>query len=64
MQGHNVILLSNHQTEADPAVMALLLEHTHPYLAENLVQDFYLVSHMFNFNFNFKRSSVFYLLVF
>jgi glycerol-3-phosphate O-acyltransferase len=37
MQGHNVILLSNHQTEADPAVMALLLEHTHPYLAENLV---------------------------
>lgn len=36
-QGHNVILLANHQTEADPAVMALLLEHSHPYLAENLV---------------------------
>jgi len=35
-EGHNVILLSNHQTEADPAVMALLLEHSHPYLAENL----------------------------
>ncbi|KAG0624325.1 hypothetical protein M758_3G239800 [Ceratodon purpureus] len=35
-EGHNVILLSNHQTEADPAVMALLLEQTHPYLAENL----------------------------
>lgn len=35
-EGHNVIFLSNHQTEADPAVMALLLEHSHPYLAENL----------------------------
>ena len=35
--GHNVVLLSNHQTEADPAVIALLLEHSHPYLAENLV---------------------------
>ena len=61
MQGHNVILLSNHQTEADPAVMALLLEHTHPYLAENLVWDFYLVSHEFNFECSL---SVFYLLVF
>lgn len=36
-EGHNVILLANHQTEADPAVMALLLEHSHPYLAENLI---------------------------
>jgi glycerol-3-phosphate O-acyltransferase len=35
-QGENVILLSNHQTEADPAVIALLLETTHPFLAENL----------------------------
>ncbi|GAQ86900.1 Glycerol-3-Phosphate Acyltransferase [Klebsormidium nitens] len=34
--GHNVVLLSNHQTEADPAVIALLLEHSHPFLAENL----------------------------
>lgn len=32
-----MILLSNHQTEADPAVIALLLETTHPFLAENLV---------------------------
>lgn len=36
--GHNVVLLSNHQTEADPAVIALLLEHSHPFLAENLVR--------------------------
>ncbi|KAL2619871.1 hypothetical protein R1flu_000076 [Riccia fluitans] len=35
-QGHNVFLFANHQTEADPAVMALLLESSHPYLAENL----------------------------
>ncbi|CAM6066071.1 unnamed protein product [Sphagnum tenellum] len=35
-RGENVILLSNHQTEADPAVIALLLETTHPFLAENL----------------------------
>ncbi|BBN15444.1 glycerol-3-phosphate O-acyltransferase [Marchantia polymorpha subsp. ruderalis] len=35
-QGHNVFLFANHQTEADPAVMALLLETSHPYLAENL----------------------------
>jgi glycerol-3-phosphate O-acyltransferase len=34
--GNNVVLLSNHQTEADPAVMALLLEHSHPFLAENM----------------------------
>nr|GME00063.1 glycerol-3-phosphate acyltransferase, chloroplastic [Ipomoea batatas] len=36
-KGENVILISNHQTEADPAVIALLLESTHPYLAENLI---------------------------
>ncbi|KAL3681948.1 hypothetical protein R1sor_024904 [Riccia sorocarpa] len=35
-QGHNVFLFANHQTEADPAVMALLLESSHTYLAENL----------------------------
>ncbi|CAM6094517.1 unnamed protein product [Calypogeia fissa] len=35
-QGHNVFLFANHQTEADPAVMALLLEQSHPHLAENL----------------------------
>ncbi|XP_015574486.1 glycerol-3-phosphate acyltransferase, chloroplastic isoform X2 [Ricinus communis] len=36
-QGHNIILMSNHQTEADPAVIALLLEKTNPYIAENLI---------------------------
>ncbi|XP_039007922.1 glycerol-3-phosphate acyltransferase, chloroplastic-like [Hibiscus syriacus] len=36
-QGHNVILISNHQTEADPAVIALLLEKTNPHIAENLI---------------------------
>lgn len=36
-QGENIILMSNHQTEADPAVIALLLESTNPRLAENLI---------------------------
>ncbi|XP_031393131.1 glycerol-3-phosphate acyltransferase, chloroplastic isoform X2 [Punica granatum] len=35
-QGHNVVFISNHQTEADPAVIALLLEMTHPYIVENM----------------------------
>ncbi|KAK9928048.1 hypothetical protein M0R45_025202 [Rubus argutus] len=35
-QGHNIILISNHQTEADPAVIALLLETTNPHLAEKM----------------------------
>ncbi|WOG90055.1 hypothetical protein DCAR_0209296 [Daucus carota subsp. sativus] len=35
-QGDNVILISNHQTEADPAVIALLLESTHPYIGEGV----------------------------
>ncbi|KAL3681949.1 hypothetical protein R1sor_024905 [Riccia sorocarpa] len=35
-QGHNVILFSNHQSEADPAVMALLLDFCHPYLSEKM----------------------------
>ncbi|XP_042514129.1 glycerol-3-phosphate acyltransferase ATS11, chloroplastic isoform X2 [Macadamia integrifolia] len=35
-QGHNVILISNHQTEADPAVIALLLETTSPHIAEKI----------------------------
>lgn len=36
-QGHNVVLISNHQTEADPAVIALLLEKTNPHVAESLI---------------------------
>ncbi|XP_054824402.1 glycerol-3-phosphate acyltransferase, chloroplastic-like [Prosopis cineraria] len=35
-QGHNIILVSNHQTEADPAVIALLLETACPYIAESM----------------------------
>lgn len=37
LQGHNIILFSNHQTEADPAIFALLLERTNPQIAESLV---------------------------
>ncbi|URD87238.1 glycerol-3-phosphate acyltransferase, partial [Musa troglodytarum] len=36
-QGHNIVLFSNHQTEADPPLIALLLERTNPYLAEKLI---------------------------
>ncbi|KAL9246959.1 hypothetical protein vseg_020437 [Gypsophila vaccaria] len=36
-QGHNIILMSNHQSEADPAVIAWLLEKTNPHIAENLI---------------------------
>ncbi|XP_044501279.1 glycerol-3-phosphate acyltransferase ATS12, chloroplastic-like isoform X2 [Mangifera indica] len=35
-QGHNIILISNHQTEADPAIIALLLESANSHIAENL----------------------------
>ncbi|CAL9091274.1 unnamed protein product [Musa textilis] len=35
-QGHNIILFSNHQTEADPALIALLLERTNLYFAEKM----------------------------
>lgn len=37
MQGHNIVLISNHQSEADPAVIELLLETRHPHIAENMV---------------------------
>ncbi|EIE18809.1 glycerol-3-phosphate O-acyltransferase [Coccomyxa subellipsoidea C-169] len=36
-RGDNVIMLANHQTEADPAVWALLLEKTHPSLATGVI---------------------------
>ncbi|GMJ16044.1 ACYLTRANSFERASE 1 [Hibiscus trionum] len=36
-QGHNVVLISNHQSEADPAIIALLLEKTNPHIAENII---------------------------
>ncbi|XP_058191542.1 glycerol-3-phosphate acyltransferase, chloroplastic [Rhododendron vialii] len=35
-QGHNIVLISNHQSEADPAVIELLLEARHPHIAENM----------------------------
>ena len=35
--GENVILLANHQSEADPGVWALMLERRFPELAENIV---------------------------
>ncbi|KAG8084250.1 hypothetical protein GUJ93_ZPchr0010g7873 [Zizania palustris] len=34
--GHNVVLMSNHQTEADPAIIALLLERSNPWISENI----------------------------
>ncbi|WVZ57789.1 hypothetical protein U9M48_008131 [Paspalum notatum var. saurae] len=36
-QGHNVVLMSNHQTEADPAIISLLLEKTNPWISENII---------------------------
>jgi len=36
-RGENVILLANHQTEPDPQVISLLLEKTHPELAEKMI---------------------------
>lgn len=36
-KGENVILLANHQTEADPQIISLLLERTHPQLAEQII---------------------------
>lgn len=36
-QGKNAILLANHQTEADPQAIHLLLENTHPKLAEDMI---------------------------
>ncbi|GER34646.1 glycerol-3-phosphate acyltransferase [Striga asiatica] len=36
-QGENVILISNHQTEADPAIISLLLESSNPFIAENMI---------------------------
>ena len=35
--GDNVVLMANHQTEADPAVWALLVEAKFPEMARNLI---------------------------
>ncbi|XP_028952304.1 glycerol-3-phosphate acyltransferase, chloroplastic-like isoform X1 [Malus domestica] len=45
-QGHNIFLISNHQTEADPAVIALLLESTNPHLAEKMFLDLVLQTYI------------------
>ena len=34
LAGENVVMIANHQSEADPAVFALLLEKAFPRLAE------------------------------
>ena len=36
-KGENVILFANHQTEPDPQVISILLEKTHPQLAEEMI---------------------------
>ncbi|KAL8254468.1 hypothetical protein R6Q59_032689 [Mikania micrantha] len=36
-QGENVILISNHQTEADPVIISLLLENTCPHISETTI---------------------------
>lgn len=36
-KGENIILLGNHQTEPDPQAISLLLEKTHPRLAEEMI---------------------------
>lgn len=36
-QGDNVIFLANHQTEADPQAISLLLEKSHPLLADDMI---------------------------
>lgn len=36
-QGDNVILLANHQTELDPQAISILLEKTHPRIAEEMI---------------------------
>ncbi|KAL9249965.1 Glycerol-3-phosphate acyltransferase, chloroplastic-like protein [Drosera capensis] len=35
-QGHNIVFISNHQTEADPAIISLLLEKRNSHIAENM----------------------------
>lgn len=35
--GENVVLLANHQTEADPQIISILLEKTHPQVGEKII---------------------------
>ncbi|XP_040960210.1 uncharacterized protein [Gossypium hirsutum] len=41
-QGHNVVLISNHHTEADPIIISLLLEKANPHIAENMLPGWYI----------------------
>ncbi|KAB2017284.1 hypothetical protein ES319_D08G151900v1 [Gossypium barbadense] len=41
-QGHNVVLISNHHTEADPIIISLLLEKANPHIAENMLSGWYI----------------------
>ncbi|MBS0648733.1 MAG: 1-acyl-sn-glycerol-3-phosphate acyltransferase [Verrucomicrobia bacterium] len=36
-QGHNVVFLANHQIEADPQAISILLDEKYPKLAENMI---------------------------
>jgi glycerol-3-phosphate O-acyltransferase len=36
-KGENVVLLANHQTEADPQAIAVILEKTHPQIGEKII---------------------------
>lgn len=36
-KGENVILLANHQTESDPQAISVMLEKTHPQIAESMI---------------------------
>jgi len=36
-KGENAILLANHQTETDPQAISILLEKTHPHIAEKII---------------------------
>jgi glycerol-3-phosphate O-acyltransferase len=36
-QGHNIVFLANHQTEADPMAISILLDESYPELAKNMI---------------------------
>ncbi|TYH63862.1 hypothetical protein ES332_D07G225100v1 [Gossypium tomentosum] len=40
--GYNVVLISNHQTEADPIIISLLLEKANPHIAQNMLPGWYI----------------------
>lgn len=59
LQGHNIILFSNHQTEADPAIIGLLLEQTLAYFAEKIVR--LIIVSLFSVYFSSVKLSELYL---